>query len=79
MKPSCYVSWFVEMRGVTLCSRDGSLRQSIPYPHAGLWALIADGNYSPAYATELMGVLMSVGRQEAKREVEDTLAVWRPT
>lgn len=76
MKPSCQVSWFVETRGVTLCSRDGSVRHSIPYPHAGLWALIANGNYSAAYASELMGVLMSVGRQEAEREVEETLAAW---
>lgn len=76
MKPSCQVSWFVETRGVTLCSRDGSVRHSIPYPHAGLWALIANGHYSTAYASELMSVLMSVGRQEAEREVEETLAAW---
>lgn len=76
MRPSCRVSWFVETRGVTLCSRDGSVRHSIPYPHAGMWALIADGNFSKASAAELMSLLMSVGRQEAEIEVEETLAVW---
>ena len=70
------MSWFVETRGVTLCSRDGSVRHSIPYPHAGMWALIADGNFSKASAAELMSLLMSVGRQEAEIEVEETLAVW---
>lgn len=77
MKPSCQLSWFVETKGVTLCNRDGSVRQSIPYPHAGLWALVANGNYSPACATELMSVLMSVAREQARREVEETLAAWR--
>jgi len=77
MKPSRKVSWFVETRGVTLWSRDGSVCLSIPYPHAGLWALIANGNYNPACAAELLSVLMSIGRQEAMREVEKTLAAWR--
>jgi hypothetical protein len=77
VKPSRQVSWFVETRGVTLCSRDGSVCHSIPYPHAGLWALLANGNYSPACATELMSILMSLGKQEARREVEKTLEAWR--
>jgi hypothetical protein len=76
MKPSGQVAWFVETRAVTLCSRDGSVRHSIPYPHAGLWALIANGNYQPGYAAELMSVLMSISREEAAREVERTLAAW---
>lgn len=76
MRPSCQVSWFVETRGVTLCNREGSVRHSIPYPHAGLWALIANGNYSETCAAELMSVLMSVGRREAEREIEETLAAW---
>ena len=59
-----------------MCSRDGSVRHSIPYPHAGLWALIANGNYNKTCAAELMSVLMSVGRHEAEREVEETLAAW---
>jgi hypothetical protein len=42
-----------------------------------LWALIANGNYNPACAAELLSVLMSIGRQEAMREVEKTLAAWR--
>jgi hypothetical protein len=41
-----------------------------------MWALIADGNFSKASAAELMSLLMSVGRQEAEIEVEETLAVW---
>ena len=49
---------------------------SIPYPQAGLWALVANGNYSKARAVELMSVLMSIGRQEAERKVEDTLSAW---
>ena len=76
MRPSDQVSWFVEARGVTLSSRDGRVRQSIPYPHAGLWALIANGNYSKACAVELMSVLMSVGRHKAECEVEKTFAAW---
>jgi hypothetical protein len=77
MKPSSQMSWFVETRGVTLCSLDGSVRCSIGYPHAGLWALIANGNYSLASAIELMSVLMSVKRPEAERAVEDTLNAWK--
>ena len=77
MKASSQVSWFVETRGVTLCSHDGSVRHSISYPHAGLWALIANGNYSKICAAELMSVLMSVGRQDAECEVEVTLAAWK--
>jgi hypothetical protein len=76
VRPSCDVSWFVEMRGVTLYSSDGSVRCSIPYPHAGLWALIANGNYSKTCAAEMMSVLMSIGRHEAEREVEEALAAW---
>ena len=45
MKSLCGLLWFVETRGVTLCNRNESVRLSIPYPHAGLWALIANGNY----------------------------------
>ena len=76
MRPSCWVSWFVEMQGVTLYSRDESVRLSIPYPHAGLWELIANGNYRKDRAIELMSILMSAGRQEAEREVEETLSAW---
>ena len=76
MKPSDHVSWFVETRGVSLCSRDGDVQQSIPYPHAGLWALLANGNYTQDGAIELMSVLMAVGALEAEREVEETLVIW---
>lgn len=76
MKPACQVVWFVETQGVTLYSRDGTVRCSIPYPHAGLWSLIANGDYSEESAAELISVLMSVGRHEAEREVRETLAAW---
>jgi hypothetical protein len=81
MKPAKHVTWYVEMQGVTLCvtlcGRHGNLRASIAYPHAGLWALIAHGNYSPARATEMMSVLMSIDRRQAESEVTDTLEAWR--
>jgi len=77
MKPAKHVVWHVEMQGVTLCSRHRNLRASIAYPHAGLWALIAHGNYSPASAAEMMSVLMSIDRRKAEREVADTLEAWR--
>ncbi len=77
MKPSEQLTWFVETRGVTLNSRDGQICHSIPYPHAGLWALVANGNYSLSHATELMIILMSVSRQAAMQEVEKTLAAWK--
>jgi hypothetical protein len=76
VRPSSHVSWFVEKRGVTLNTRDGTVCRSVPYPHAALWALIADGNYSPTYAVELMSVLMSVDREKAKREVDETITAW---
>ena len=76
MRPSNHVSWFVEKRGVTLSSRDGTIRRSVPYPHAALWALTANGNYSSTYAVELMSVLMSVGCEQARREVNETLTEW---
>jgi hypothetical protein len=77
VKPSGIVSWFVETRGVTLYGRNGNVRQSIPYPHAGIWALITGGNFSKTFAAELMSVLMSVGKHEAEIEVEETLADWK--
>ena len=77
MKPSNQITWFVEMQGVTLCSRDRNVRRSIPYPHAGLWALIANGNYNSSRATEMMSILMSVAGPEAEYEVGETLAEWR--
>lgn len=77
IRPSRRLTWFVEARGVTLCSYDRQLHVSIPYPHAGLWALIANGNYRPGPAAELMSVLLSVDRERAADEVASTLAAWR--
>ena len=44
------------MRGVTLWRRDSSVRHSIPYPRAALWALIANGNYNKTSAAEMMSI-----------------------
>ena len=77
MKPSSHLTWFVETRGVTLSSHDRRLDVSIPYPYAGLWALIANGNYSPGLAAELMSVLLSVDKEQAAGEVALTLAAWQ--
>jgi hypothetical protein len=77
MKPSSRITWFVETRGVTLSGAALSLHVSIPYPYAGLWALIANGNYSPGLAAELMSVLLSVDRDQAASEVALTLAAWQ--
>lgn len=77
MNPVPHLSWFVETRGVTLVHRDRGVELSIPYPYAGLWALIANGNFELTFATEMMGILLSVARREAAREVRETLEVWR--
>jgi hypothetical protein len=76
MKPSSRIVWFIETRGVTLCSHDKRLNLSIPYPYAGLWALIANGNYRKDYAVELMSHLLLADRNRAEREVEETLDDW---
>ncbi|MFH0878828.1 MAG: hypothetical protein V2A34_03870, partial [Lentisphaerota bacterium] len=52
---------------------------SIPYPPAGLWALIVHGNYSLEYARDMMAILMSIPEQEAEGVVLDTLAFWLKT
>ena len=77
MRPSTDISWVVETRGVTLISRQQGVYVSIPYPHAGLWAILADGTYSPERARELMGILMATGEREAEGEVALTLAAWQ--
>ena len=77
MKPASGICWFVETQGVTLTSRAGRVRLSIPYPHAGLWALIANGCHSPKRAVELVSILMTVDADTASHEVEKTLEVWR--
>jgi hypothetical protein len=79
VRPSNRILWFVETRGVTIGSRDKSLSFSIPYPYAGLWALIANGNYHKECAVELMSHLMSTDRNKAEREVEETLVDWMQT
>lgn len=77
MKPSPDISWVVEKRGVTLMNRRARVSFSIPYPAAGLWALLANGNYSLTGARDLMAILMSVSAPEAEQEVLRILAGWR--
>ncbi len=77
MRPAPDISWIVETRGVTLIrGRRGSCL-SIPYPHAGLWAMLADGTYSQECARDLMALLMVTDANHADREVLETLAVWQ--
>jgi hypothetical protein len=79
MRPAPDIVWFVESRGVTLAGPGGILRLSIPYPFAALWALIANGNYSPAFAVELMMALAPLSREQAHALVADTIHHWRET
>lgn len=79
MRPSPDLSWFVEARGVTLVSPDLGAFLSIPYPHAGLWAILADGSYSLDRARELMALLMATDEDQAEREIGRTLTAWRDT
>jgi len=62
---------------VSLVSRKQELFVSIPYPHAGLWAIIADGTYSPERARRLVALLMGSDEDEADREVTQALESWR--
>lgn len=75
--PAPDIAWVVATRGVTLVSRSRGAFASIPYPHAGLWALLADGACVPERAHALMALLMAVEERVAAREVEQTLAAWR--
>jgi hypothetical protein len=76
MKPAPCISWFVERQGVTVYGRNGEISLSIPYPYAGLWALVANGNYTPSAAANLMSVLLDASPDEARRSVAETLASW---
>jgi len=76
LKPAPDMLWVVELRGTTVVVRSRGVYLSIPYPHAGLWAILADGTYSPERARALMACLMSASEEEAGREVERTLAAW---
>ena len=74
--PAQGISWFIEIRGATLGSQDGGIRLSIPYPHAALWAIIANGNYGQRLAVELMQALLCTDKDTARREVEKSLDAW---
>ncbi len=75
-RPASDVSWLVETRGVTVASRRCGVAMSIVYPYAGLWAMVADGSYTPDRARDLMALLMATSPQDAEKEVVRTLAVW---
>jgi hypothetical protein len=77
LKPAPGISWIVEVRGVTLVSRQRGAFASIPYPYAGLWAMVADGTYTPERARKLMALLMAVDEEESEREIVRTSAAWR--
>ncbi len=76
MKPATGLSWLVEDSGVTLLRRDRGIHLSIPYPWAGLWALIANGNYTMETACDLMAVLQSISKAEAEDRIRNTLEAW---
>jgi hypothetical protein len=78
-KPSPDISWTVETRGLSLVSRKQGRFVSIPYPHAGLWAMIADGTYSLERARRLMALLLGADERQAEEEIIRTLENWRKT
>ena len=79
MKPAAGLSWVVEDFGVTLFCREKGLHLSIPYPMAGLWALVANGNYDRKTAGDLVALLRSTDRPAAEDAVRAALAFWRET
>ena len=79
MKPAAGLFWVVEDFGVTLYCREKGLHLSIPYPMAGLWALVANGNYDRETACDLIALLRAIDQPEAEDAVSKTLAGWRET
>jgi hypothetical protein len=81
VRPAREVWWVVETRGVTLVRRDGDMPGaallSIPYPYAALWALIADGRYTPQRARRMMALVSRADEGQAERGVERALAMWQ--
>lgn len=76
-RPAADIVWSVEMRGITLFSRQRTIHQSIPYPHAALWALMVAGRFTPDRARDLMALLMKVDPGAAEEAVHRTLTAWR--
>lgn len=70
------IQWVVERQGITLFSADAARCVSLPYPGAGLWALLANGNYTPAAARELFEVLLDADAAQASAAVAGLLAAW---
>ena len=77
LRPAEHICWVVETRGVTLVSRDGAAPLSIPYPHAALWGVIADGHYTPQSARAMMALLCRTDEAYAEREIARVLAGWQ--
>ena len=77
MKPAAGLSWVVEDFGVTLFCREKGLHFSIPYPMAGLWSLVANGNYDRETARDLIALLRSVDPTESDDAVRAALTSWR--
>lgn len=77
LKPAADIAWAVELRGVTLFSRRRNIYWSIPYPYAGLWAMLADGTYSLERARDLMALLTADGDEAAEHRVVSVVAAWR--
>ena len=77
LRPAPDLAWVVETRGLTLVRRRGGAFASIPYPHAGLWAILADGSYTPERARNLLALLLSIDEKAAERELVQTLAAWQ--
>lgn len=77
MKPQPGISWFVEDWGVSVIHANGSGRCSIRYPHAALWTLISNGNYTEEYATELIAILSEGSGLQAAAFVAETLTAWQ--
>lgn len=64
---------------MTLVRGPGGAFVSIPYPYAGLWALLAEGACPGARANELMGLLTGADEKSSERNVARTLEDWRRT
>jgi len=77
MRPSPDVSWVVEARGVTVVHPARGAFLSIPYPYAGLWAILAGGSDDMDRARRLMSLLLAIDEPRAELEIARALAVWR--
>ena len=70
------IGWIVERHGVTVVRRNEGAFLSIPYPHAALWAIVADGTYTLERGRELMAAITGKGDRQAEHEVTKTITAW---